>query len=115
MTIYTLDESQRKAARVAGFTFLSAMAIVVLANYGISFRLSVPGSAVDTARNIMAHETLFRLNIACNLLYLVNGACSVLSLSSFSPASTRRFTRAGSTRLWLSSKWPWAFGFCSRG
>jgi hypothetical protein len=45
---------------------------VVFANYGISFRLSVPGNAVDTARNIMAHLTLFRLNIACNLLYLVN-------------------------------------------
>ena len=71
-SISTIDESQRKAARVAGFTFLSGMAIVVLANYGISFRLSVPGSAVDTARNIMAHETLFRLNIACNLVYLFN-------------------------------------------
>ena len=71
-SISTLNESQRKAARVAGFTFLSGIAIVVLANYGISFRLSVPGSAVDTARNILAHETLFRLNIACNLIYLVN-------------------------------------------
>lgn len=70
--VSTINESQRKAARVAGFTFLSGIAIVVLANYGISFRLSVPGSAVDTARNIMAHETLFRLNIACNLIYLVN-------------------------------------------
>ncbi|MDD5332253.1 MAG: DUF4386 domain-containing protein [Rhodoferax sp.] len=70
--VSTINESQRKAARVAGFTFLSGIAIVVLANYGISFRLSVPGSAVDTARNIMVHETLFRLNIACNLIYLVN-------------------------------------------
>jgi len=69
VTLHTIDESQRKAARVAGFTFLFAMAIVVLANYGISFRLSVPASAVDTARNILAHETLFRLNIACNLIY----------------------------------------------
>ena len=66
---HTPDESQRKAARVAGFAFLFAMAIVVLANYGISFRLSVPGNAAETARNILAHETLFRLNIACNLLY----------------------------------------------
>ena len=72
MTLDTIDEPQRKAARVAGFAFLSAMAIVVLANYGISFRLSVPGSAVITARNITAHETLFRLNIACNLIYLLN-------------------------------------------
>ena len=64
MAMHTIDESQRKAARIAGFAFLSAMAIVVLANYGISFRLSVPGDAAETARNIMAHETLFRINIA---------------------------------------------------
>ncbi|MGB5296150.1 MAG: DUF4386 domain-containing protein [Thermoanaerobaculia bacterium] len=69
MPIRTTDESQRIAARVAGFTFLFAMAIVVLANYGISFRLSVPGNAAETARNIIANETLFRINIACNLLY----------------------------------------------
>jgi len=69
MITSTIDESQRKAARVAGFTFLFAMAIVVLANYGISFRLIVPGNAAETARNIMAHETLFRINIACNLIY----------------------------------------------
>lgn len=72
MTISTVDESQRKAARVAGFTFLFAIAIVVLANYGINFLLIVPGNAVDTARNIMAHETLFRFNIACNLIYVVS-------------------------------------------
>jgi len=47
--IRTTDESQRNAARVAGFTFLFGMAIVVPANYGISFRLSVPGNAAETA------------------------------------------------------------------
>jgi len=73
MTTSTIDESQRKAARVAGFAFLSAMAIVVLANYVIyPFRLIVPGDAVETARNIMAHERLFRINITCNLIYVVN-------------------------------------------
>lgn len=65
----TFDEAQGKAARIAGFTLLFAIALVVVANYGISFRLSVPGSAADTARNILAHETLFRINIACNLIY----------------------------------------------
>lgn len=70
--ISTVDESQRKSARVAGFTFLFAMAIVIFANYGINFRLLVPDNAVDTARNITAHETLFRLNIACNLVYVVS-------------------------------------------
>lgn len=71
MTISAIDQSQRKAARVAGFTFLFAMAIVVFANYGINFRLIVPDNATETARNIMAHETLYRINIACNLIYLV--------------------------------------------
>ncbi len=67
----SLDESQFKAARIAGFAFLFSKVIVVVANFGIGFRLSVPGSAVDTARNIMANETLFRINIACNLIYVV--------------------------------------------
>jgi hypothetical protein len=71
MTISTIDESQRKAARVAGFAFLFAMTIVVIANYGVSFRLIVPGNAAETARNIMAHELLFRINIACDLIYVV--------------------------------------------
>jgi hypothetical protein len=71
-SITTPDNSQRKAARVAGCTFLLAMAIVAIANLGINFRLIVPGNAVDTARNVMAHETLFRLNIACNLVYVLS-------------------------------------------
>ncbi len=69
MTIIRADQSQHNAARVAGFAFLLAMAIVVLANYGISFRLSVRGNAAETARNILANEELYRINIACNLLY----------------------------------------------
>jgi len=72
MTNSAINESQRKAARVVGITFLLAIAIVVVANYGITFRLIIPGNAVDTARNIVAHETLFRINIACNLIYVVN-------------------------------------------
>ena len=71
MTISTIDQSQRKAARVAGFTCLFMMAIVVFANFGIHERLIVAGNAADTARNILAHETLFRLNIACFLVYCV--------------------------------------------
>ena len=70
-SISTANESGYNAAKVAGFTFLLAPATVIVANYGINLRLIVPGNAVDTARNIMAHETLFRLNIACNLLYVV--------------------------------------------
>lgn len=79
-SIGVLDESQRKAARVAGFTFLFGMAIVILANYGISFRLIVPNNAVETARNIIAQETQFRINIACNLIYVMNVVVQLAAL-----------------------------------
>ena len=71
MTISTIDESQRNAARVAGFTGLFTMVIVVFANFGIHSRLMVAGNAAETARNILAHESLFRLGIACDLIYAV--------------------------------------------
>src|SRR5438552_16572675 len=69
MTISTIDESQRKAAKVAGFSCRFTMAIVVFANFGIHERLIVAGNAPETARNIMAHERLFRIGIACGLIY----------------------------------------------
>jgi hypothetical protein len=69
MTISDIDESQRKAARVAGFTSLFTMAIVSFAYLGIQAHLIVAGNTAETARNIMAHERLFRINIACDLIY----------------------------------------------
>src|SRR5437867_7008772 len=69
MTISGIDESQRKAARVAGFTCLFTTATVVLVNFGIHERLIVAGNAAETARNILSHERLFRIGIACNLIY----------------------------------------------
>ena len=69
MAIGGIDQSQRTAARVAGFTCLFTMAIVVFANFGIHARLIVAGNAAETARNILAHERLFRIGIACGLIY----------------------------------------------
>ncbi len=63
---YTL----KKTVRLTGFTFLFAIAIVVFSNYSITFRFIVPDAA-ETARNIVANQTLFRINIVCNLIYLV--------------------------------------------
>jgi Domain of unknown function (DUF4386) len=71
-TISAIDETQRKAARVAGLTLLFAMALVMIGYYGITTRLIVQGNASETARNIIAHEDLFRINIACNLIYAIN-------------------------------------------
>ena len=77
--ISTFDPSQRKAARIAGFTFLFAIVLVVVVNYGVNFRFIVPGNAVDTARNMRQHETLFRINVASNLIYV---ASNVVLLSA---------------------------------
>ena len=69
MTVSTIDESQRKAARVAGFAYLFTFMIVVLVNFGIHERLMVAGNAAETARNILAHERLFRIGVAGDLVY----------------------------------------------
>jgi len=65
----TIDEAQRKAARVAGFTYLFALSAVIFANFGIHDRLIVARDAAQTARNILAHEQLFRAGIALGMTY----------------------------------------------
>ncbi len=80
MSYNLLYQSKRKAAKVVGITFLFAIFIIVLANYGIAFRLIIPGDAADSARNIIQHETLFRLNIACNLIYVINVVVLLVAL-----------------------------------
>ena len=69
MTIRSIDDSQRIAARVAGFSGLFTMAIVVFANYGLLNPLVVSGDAAETARNIVAHERQLRLAVTCFLIY----------------------------------------------
>src|SRR5438045_4053288 len=71
MTTTTITESQRKAARVAGLMYVLNSLIVVAANFGILERLSVAGDAGATARNILAHEGLYRLGIAAFTLYSI--------------------------------------------
>ena len=72
---YTL----KKTARLTGFTFLFAIAIVVFSNYSVTFRFIV-SDAAETARNIIANQTLFRINIVCNLIYLVTLIVMLTSL-----------------------------------
>lgn len=67
MTISTIDESQRKAARVVGFAYLFALIPALFAEFYVPAQLIAYNNAAETARNIMAHERLFRLGIASNL------------------------------------------------
>jgi hypothetical protein len=67
-----VDNSQRAAARVAGVSFLLSMVIVVFANYVLLGPLVVPREAAETARNIVAHPTQFRIAVSGFLFYSLN-------------------------------------------
>ena len=66
-----IDISQRTAAKVAGWSYLLSFAIVVFSNYVLLNPLIVPRNAVDTARNIIAQETQFRIALTLFLTYSV--------------------------------------------
>ncbi len=68
MTIVAIDESQRKAARIVGFTYLLGMVTANFAESYVAGTLIVADNAVETARNIVAHERLFRLGIASEFI-----------------------------------------------
>ena len=74
-----ITPEQRTAAKVAGMSGLVAMAIVVYANYALLDPLIVPRDAADTARNILAHQTQFRLALIGFLTY---GVTAVVLLSA---------------------------------
>jgi len=71
MTLSGINGSQRAAARVAGLACLISFATVVAVNFGIFGRLIIGGNPAETARNILAHETLFRIGIAGDMVYCV--------------------------------------------
>jgi hypothetical protein len=67
MSNSTIDDTQRRAARVAGGAYLAALVPAVFAEFYVLGRLVVAGNATQTALNIVTHERLFRLGIASNL------------------------------------------------
>lgn len=80
MTISTIDESQRKAARVVGFTYLFALIPAIFAEFYVRGQLIVYNNAAETARIIMAHERLFRLGIASNLIVFATDVVLITAL-----------------------------------
>src|SRR5713226_7713939 len=56
MTISTISESQRTAAKIAGLASPISFVTVVVVNFGIIARLIVSRNPAETARNILAHE-----------------------------------------------------------
>ena len=80
MTASTPDASQRTAARVVGFSYLFAMVAANVAEFGVHAHLLVSGDAAATAHNILAHERLWRLGIACNLLCMTTDLALIAAL-----------------------------------
>ena len=62
-----IDETQRKAARAVGFTYLFVLVVAVFAEFYVREKLVVYDNAAQTAQNILAHEGLFRLGVVANL------------------------------------------------
>ena len=80
MAIYAVDESQRKAARVAGILYLFTILAANFVEFYVRRKLIVPADAVRTATNIVQHEQLFRLGITTDLIMLAASVMLVVAL-----------------------------------
>jgi hypothetical protein len=106
MSISNIESSQRTAAKVAGITGLLAIALVVFGNYVLLGPLIVPRNAVDTARNILAHETQFRLALTCFLAYGVGTIVLLTALYIILAPVNRGLALAGALfRLVFAMLW----------
>jgi Domain of unknown function (DUF4386) len=68
MKIGTIDDSQRKAAKVVGFAYLFALVPALFAEFYARGHLIVFDNAAQTAQIILEHERLFRLGTASNII-----------------------------------------------
>src|SRR4030095_17065546 len=80
MTTSVIDNSQRTAAKIVGIAGICAFVLVVFGNYVLLEPLVVPRNAVDTARNILAHQTQFRFALVCFITYGIGGVVLITSL-----------------------------------
>ena len=107
MTNDKIDNSQRTAAKVAGIAGLLAFVLVVFGNYVLLNPLIVPRNAADTARNILAHQTQFRVAITCFIAYGIGSVVLLTALYVIFAPVNRGLALAGAlfrlvfVLLWL--------------
>src|SRR5881409_2680289 len=70
----------KKAARIAGFIYLSMIFTAPFSLIYVPSKLIVRGNAAATADNILAHETMFRLAILADLAGSVIFICLAIAL-----------------------------------
>jgi hypothetical protein len=80
MQLSNITSSQRAAAKAAGFAYLFVLIVSVFAEFYVPAQLFRLDSAADTARNIVAHEQMFRLGIASNLIGFVADVALIAAL-----------------------------------
>jgi len=64
----TIDTSQKIYARIAGLMYLFALVTAVFGNFFVRSKMIDSTSATTTADNIIAHEGLFRVGLATELI-----------------------------------------------
>ena len=82
MTDFTVDPAQRKAAKIAGFMFLLIVIGWTLNWIFVDSRLHGTGNVMAAANAIMAHELLFRIGMANELIFSISGMVLALALYS---------------------------------
>lgn len=80
MTLRTIEPAQHTAAKVVGFLYLLMMVTGVFAEFYARGQLIVPGDAMQTAKNIAAHELLFRIGIVGDLITFAGDVLLVWAL-----------------------------------
>src|SRR6266446_1296000 len=102
-----VEPGQQTAAKAAGLAYLITFVTVVYVNSGIHDRLIVENNA-ETARNILAHELLFRIGIADDLIYcagvvvLLTALYIILKPVNRGLALLAAFWRLVSVLMWLA-------------
>lgn len=71
MTTTSIHASSDQAARIAGLAAVLSFVTVAAVNFGIFEPLFIGAGAAQAARDIVAHETLFRVGLAGNALYCI--------------------------------------------
>src|SRR5689334_25341122 len=105
----SVDNSQRTAAKVAGIAGILGFILVVFGNYVLLDPLIVPRNAVETAHNIIAHQTQFRFALVCFTTYDIGGIVLLTSLYVIFAPVNRGLALAGAlfrlvfVMLWLAA------------
>ena len=79
-TQHVINDSQRAAAKVAALAYLISFALIVYTNFGLRGGFFVRADMAETVRRIASAEQVFRLSVACDLVYCVGVIVMIAAL-----------------------------------